>query len=87
MAGRPVWIHIDWDVLEPGFIPAAYRVADGLLPHEVASILAELPAGTVRGVELAEFEYDAPEAPSRVSLELVIETFQQLDRAQRHRGA
>ncbi|KAB1662384.1 arginase family protein [Pseudoclavibacter chungangensis] len=87
VAGRPVWIHIDWDVLEPGFIPAAYRVADGLLPHEVASILAELPAGTVRGVELAEFEYDAPEAPSRVSLELVIETFQQLDRAQRHRGA
>ncbi|MEO8907018.1 MAG: arginase family protein [Microbacteriaceae bacterium] len=78
VADRPVWIHIDWDVLEPGFIPAAYKVPDGLLPHQVGAILAALPAGAVKGIELAEFEAGEPDVPDRVSVELIIETFQQL---------
>lgn len=78
VAGRDVWIHVDWDVLEPGYIPAAYRVPHGLLPHQIADIFAALPADRVRGVELAEFEYGAPEVPSAVSIELIIETFQGL---------
>ncbi|MFB4351806.1 arginase family protein [Microbacterium sp. LS_15] len=76
--GRPVWIHVDWDVLEPGYIPAAYRVGDGLLPHQIAAIFAALPVEAVKGVELAEFEAGDAEVPERVSLELIIETFQQL---------
>lgn len=76
--GRPVWIHVDWDVLEPGYIPAAYRVSEGMLPHEVASIFAALPSGAVKGIELAEFEAGDTEVPERVSLELIIETFQHL---------
>lgn len=28
--GARVWAHIDWDVLEPGTVPADYRVPDGL---------------------------------------------------------
>ncbi|MCI1018096.1 arginase family protein [Microbacterium sp. C5A9] len=80
VAGRPVWIHVDWDVLEPGFIPAAYRVADGLLPHQIAAIFAALPTGSVRGVELAEFEAGDAEVPERVSIELILETFQHLIR-------
>lgn len=78
VGGREVWIHVDWDVLEPGFIPAAYRVGEGLLPHEVAAIFAALPADQVRGVELAEFEDGDPEVPARVSVELIVETFQAL---------
>lgn len=78
---RPVWIHVDWDVLEPGFIPAAYRVGGGLLPHEVAAIFAALPEGSVRGVELAEFEAGDADVPEAVSLELIVETFQHLLRA------
>ncbi|WP_337006175.1 MULTISPECIES: arginase family protein [unclassified Microbacterium] len=80
VAGRPVWIHVDWDVLEPGYIPAAYRVGDGLLPHQIAAIFAALPAGSVRGVELAEFEAGDAEVPERVSVELIVETFQHLRR-------
>lgn len=75
---RPVWIHVDWDVLEPGYIPAAYRVSQGMLPHEIAAIFAALPSGAVKGVELAEFEAGDAEVPERVSLELIIETFQHL---------
>lgn len=78
---RPVWIHVDWDVLEPGFIPAAYKVPEGLLPHQVAAIFAALSAAAVRGVELAEFEAGASEVPERVSVELIVETFQALIRS------
>lgn len=80
VAGRPVWIHVDWDVLEPGYIPAAYRVTDGLLPHQVAAIFSGLPTGSVKGVELAEFEAGDVEVPERVSIELILETFQHLVR-------
>ncbi|WP_424936093.1 MULTISPECIES: arginase family protein [Bacteria] len=82
VAGRPVWIHIDWDVLEPGYIPAAYRVDEGLLPHQIADILAAFPSGSVRGVELAEFEAGDPRIPQNISVELILETFQALHRAQ-----
>ncbi len=78
---QQVWIHVDWDVLEPGYIPAAYKIAEGLLPHQVGEIFSALPAGAVRGVELAEFEAGEEETagvPERVSLELILETFQQL---------
>lgn len=78
--GRDVWIHVDWDVLEPGYIPAAYRVAGGLLPHQIASIFAAIPADRVRGVELAEFEYGDVDVPANVSIELILETFQALQR-------
>lgn len=78
VAGRPVWIHVDWDVLEPGYIPAAYRVGGGLLPHDVAAIFAALPVEAVRGVELAEFEAGDVDVPERVSVELIVETVQHL---------
>lgn len=78
VAGRPVWIHVDWDVLEPGYIPAAYRVGGGLLPHHIAAIFAALPSESVRGIELAEFEAGDAEVPERVSVELVLETLQHL---------
>lgn len=76
--GRPVWIHVDWDVLEPGYIPAAYRVPEGLLPHEVAELFAAIPRELVRGVELAEFEAGDPSVPERVSVELIVGAFQHL---------
>ncbi|WEK59802.1 MAG: arginase family protein [Candidatus Microbacterium colombiense] len=76
--GRPVWIHVDWDVLEPGYIPAAYRVGAGMLPHQIAAIFAALPADSVRGVELAEFEAGDPDVPEHLSVELIVETFQHL---------
>ena len=33
-----VWIHVDWDVLEPGFVPADYKVPGGLLPTQIQAI-------------------------------------------------
>lgn len=78
VAGRPVWIHVDWDVLEPGFIPAAYKIPSGLLPRHIAAIFAAVPHESIRGVELAEFEAGDPQVPERLSVELIVETFQHL---------
>lgn len=75
---RDVWVHVDWDVLEPGYIPAAYRVQDGLLPHQVTALFAALDADRIRGVEFAEFEDGDSEVPARVSVELILQSFQAL---------
>lgn len=53
---REVWIHIDWDVLEPGSVPAACRVPGGLLPEQVAAVLGAVRPDRVAGLELAELE-------------------------------
>ncbi|WP_326952353.1 YqcI/YcgG family protein [Amycolatopsis sp. NBC_01286] len=53
--GSRVWVHIDWDVLEPGYVPADYQVPDGLLPNQIRAILESIPASDVLGIELAEF--------------------------------
>lgn len=51
----PVWIHIDWDSLEPGFVPAAYKVPDGLMPEQLRAVLAALPREQIAGIEFTEF--------------------------------
>jgi arginase/N-omega-hydroxy-L-arginine amidinohydrolase len=55
VGGSRVWVHIDWDVLEPGYIPGDYKVPDGLLPTQIRSILESIPASNILGLELAEF--------------------------------
>lgn len=70
---RSVWIHIDWDVLEPGWVPAAYRVPEGLLPAQLEALLAVVPPGNVAGVEIAEFEAGGTR-PDADSVATIIET-------------
>ncbi|MFD3939163.1 arginase family protein [Streptomyces sp. NPDC058611] len=57
----PVWIHIDWDVLEPGSVPADYTVPGGMLPTQIRAIFEAIPPARLLGVELAEF--NAPRDP------------------------
>lgn len=77
---RPVWIHEDREVLEPGYIPAAYKAPDGLYPHQIAAIFSALPRESIRGIELTEFEAGETETPGRLSMELILETLQLLVR-------
>jgi arginase/N-omega-hydroxy-L-arginine amidinohydrolase len=58
----PIWIHVDWDVMEPGHVPADYAVPDGLLPEQLRAIFEAIPSGQVKGVELAE--YHPPNDPA-----------------------
>lgn len=81
---RPVWVHIDWDVLDPGPVPAAYQVPGGLLPEQVGALLATLPVGRVAGLELAELEADGSPADAEAVatiLRTVAPLVEQVDRA------
>ncbi|MFA5550801.1 MAG: arginase family protein [Trueperaceae bacterium] len=62
VAGRPLWVHVDLDVLEPGFVPLDYEVPGGFSPVELRALLAVLPAGRLVGAEVTEFEAPVPGA-------------------------
>jgi arginase len=53
---RPVYFHLDCDVLEPGLAPTDYRVPNGLTFDELRGVANRLAENDVVGVEVAEFE-------------------------------
>ncbi|MGI2029920.1 arginase family protein [Endozoicomonas acroporae] len=59
-----IWIHIDWDVLEPGQIPADYKVNGGLRLPQLINLFKSIPSNQVLGLELAEFSADDFESES-----------------------
>lgn len=67
----PVWIHIDWDVLEPGHVPAAYAIPEGPTPAQLRGILAALPHSQIAGVELAEFEASGNPGADNAAIEII----------------
>jgi arginase len=69
----PVWIHIDWDVLEPGYIPTFYPVEGGLLPTQLRDILQSIPPSQIVGLELVEFEAPEDQASRDAALSVLLE--------------
>lgn len=61
VGGRPVYVHIDCDVLEPGIVPTEYKVPGGLTLAELRSVAEALADGEVVGVEIGEFESETGE--------------------------
>jgi arginase family enzyme len=53
---RPVYFHLDCDVLEPGLVPTDYRVPHGMTLDELGAVATRLAENPVVGVEVAEFE-------------------------------
>lgn len=56
VGGRPVYVHLDCDVLEPGLVPTDYRPAGGLSLADLRAACGILAMGEVVGLEIAEFE-------------------------------
>ena len=53
---RPVYFHLDCDVLDPGLVPTDYRVPNGLSLDELSRVATRLAMNFVVGLEVAEFE-------------------------------
>jgi arginase len=53
---RPVYFHLDCDVLEPGTVPTDYRVANGLTLDDLTAVSRRLSQNQIVGIEIAEFE-------------------------------
>jgi arginase family enzyme len=62
IAGRPVYAHLDCDVLEPGIVPTEYRVPGGLTLDHLRSAATVIANGALVGIEIAEFEAEWTES-------------------------
>ena len=56
IGGRPVYVHLDCDVLEPGIVPTDYRHEGGLSLVDLQVCCEVIAEHEVVGVEIAEFQ-------------------------------
>lgn len=68
VAGRPVYLHLDCDVLEPGIVPTDYLVPGGMTLADLRSAARVLADCELVGLEIAELESqpDAGDPPAYV---------------------
>ncbi|MEV7008417.1 arginase family protein [Streptosporangium sp. NPDC051022] len=71
--GSRVWVHIDWDVLDPGSVPADYKVPDGMFPEQIREIFKSIPSEQLLGVELAEFNAPADDKSAAEAVSIILD--------------
>lgn len=81
--GRPVYIHLDCDVLSAGIVPSDYQVEGGLSLERLEALFEVLAQENVIGMEIAELEshWAGESAPADLTMFIealtpVIETLQ-----------
>ncbi|MFP3466902.1 arginase family protein [Leifsonia sp. SIMBA_070] len=67
ITGRPIFVHVSCDVLEPGIVPTDYKVPGGLSLHQLKQLAHILAEHDVVGVEIAELEEPAQPTGSHPS--------------------
>lgn len=71
--GRPVYIHLDCDVLQPGVVPSDYQLEGGLAPDALAELMTALAEENVIGLEIAELESHWPGQSTPADLTALVE--------------
>ncbi len=66
--GAEVYVHLDLDVLDPGFFPARFPVIGGLSDEGLARLLDEVSQAAQRIVGLEVTAFEAPEDDAERSL-------------------
>lgn len=61
VGGRPVYVHIDCDVLDAGTVPTDYLVADGMTLDDLRATAEVLAESEIVGLEVGELE-SAPDS-------------------------
>jgi len=56
IAGRPVYVHLDCDVLDPGIVPTDYVHEGGLSLDDLRACCEMIAAHEFVGIEIAEFQ-------------------------------
>lgn len=67
ISGRPVYIHLDCDVLAPGIVPTDYVHAGGMELSDLHAACTVLAETEIVGLEIAEFQYSWEEGSGPVS--------------------
>jgi arginase family enzyme len=64
LRGKPVFVHLDVDVLDNAVLPAQFEAPGGLQPEELRAMLEQVgEAAEIVGVEITAFE--APDDPAQ----------------------
>lgn len=89
VAGRPIYVHLDCDVLEPGLVPTDFQVAGGLSLQSLHAIFCALAKEQVLGFEIAEFQHAWAAGMEPASADDLVEAVVPLLKAvaQQHGGA
>jgi arginase len=56
VAGRPVYVHVDCDVLDPGIVPTDYTVGNGMTLAQLRACARVLALSEIVGLEIGELE-------------------------------
>lgn len=56
ISDRPIYFHLDCDVLDPGIMPTDYNVPRGLTLDDLTAVATRLAHNPIVGVEIGEFE-------------------------------
>jgi arginase family enzyme len=56
IAGRPVYVHLDCDVLNPGIVPTDFVVEGGMSLDDLQACAAVISEHDFVGIEIAEFQ-------------------------------
>lgn len=56
IGGRPVYVHLDCDVLEPGIVPTDYEHEGGLSLDNLRACCEVIAEHEFVGIEIAEFQ-------------------------------
>jgi arginase family enzyme len=78
VAGRPVYVHVDCDVLDPGIIPTDYLVPNGMTLddlHAAAQVLAE---SELVGIEIGELETTPGAGPPPLHVSRLLDALEPL---------
>ncbi|MET0844298.1 MAG: arginase family protein [Mycetocola sp.] len=72
ISDRPIYFHLDCDVLDPGFMPTDYNVPGGLTLDDLSAVAARLARNPIVGVEIGEFEDHADVELARSQAERLV---------------
>ncbi|MCC6913999.1 MAG: arginase family protein [Rhodospirillaceae bacterium] len=64
IGGRPVYVHLDCDVMSAGLVPTEYQVPDGIDFAALKAVFEALSQLRVVGLEVAEYESVWPDGRS-----------------------
>jgi arginase family enzyme len=78
IAHRPVYVHLDCDVLEPGIVPTEYSVPDGLTLEDLQEACAVIAAHEVVGLEIAELEATSDDPQSARTISALLDALEPL---------
>jgi len=81
IADRPVYVHLDCDVLTPGIVPTDFVVPGGLSLDDLRTCAAVIAEHDVIGIEIAEFQSTWKPGGEEVSPDPLLDALAPLMRA------